>query len=199
MFKIIAAVVMGEKMMIRFLLAITLSVGLAALMVEQASAEQRGVGPSWKVEGETLRVKQGINMTWTINHQDVENRARPKTTGFWFRVNRWNNLGTCYVGKEMIAGTIWKPIEDRANVVWRFSDESTLRAELIEEMVCAVRRPATGLDYGTWSARWKVTGGSGRYAGAMGVSEGSGTFDQLWDDRHSESASYAGGYNIYFD
>ena len=188
-----------EKMMIRCLLAVTLSIGLAALLVVQASAEQRGAGPSWKVEGETLRVKQGINTNWTINHQDVGNRARPKATGFWFRVNRWINLGSCYVGKEMFAGTIWKPIEDRANVVWRFSDGSTMRAELIEESVCSVRRPATGLDFGTWSARWKVIGGSGRYAGATGVSEGSGTFDQLWDDKHSESASYSGRYNIYFD
>jgi hypothetical protein len=186
-------------MMIRYLLVMTSSIGLAALMVVQASAEQRRDGPSWKVEGETLRVKNGNELTWTINHQDVQNRGRPKTKGFWFRLDRWDDLGPCFVGKEMYAGTIWKAREDRADVSWRFSDESTLRAELIDETVCVVKRSATGLDFGTWSTRWKVTGVSGRYEGATGVAEGSGTFDQLWTNKDSQSSSYEGSYKIYFD
>ena len=121
---------------------------LASSLVD---AEQRGTGPSWKVEGETLRVKNGNELTWILNLQDVQNQGRPKTNGFWFRLDDWDNLGRCFVGKEMHVGTTWKAKEDRANVIWRFSDESTLRSELIEETVCVVKRPAIGLDFGTWS------------------------------------------------
>jgi len=172
---------------------------VAAMTAGHVLAGERGTGLSWKVEGVRLDAKRGTEMTWTINIQDVENRGRPKTTGFWFRVNRWISLGECYVDKEMFFGTRWKPIEDRANIVLRFSDGSTLQAELIEETVCVVKRPATGLDFGTWSTQWKVTGGTGRYAGATGIAEGSGAFDELWSDRYSDSASYDGSYRIYFD
>ncbi|MEK9823774.1 MAG: hypothetical protein VW840_16525 [Gammaproteobacteria bacterium] len=181
------------------IIKMVLLIGGAALAVTQAFADQRGAGPSWKVEGDTLRVKRGIEMTWDINIQDVENRGRPKTHGFWFRVNRWTNLGVCYVGNEMFVGTRWKPNEDRANASWRFADGSTLQTELIEETVCSVKRPAIGLDFGTWSNRWKVVGGSGRYKGVTGIAEGSGTFDELWDSIDSESASYTGSYKVQFD
>ena len=179
------------KILATKLALILLLIGASSVLAAQPNSLE------WKVEGQSLKVKDGSTWTWLYNDlQSNFGGNGPTFTGVWRQLDGWDNLGQCFVGNE--SGTQWLRQNSRAMQTATFADGSTLTMTLIrdESPSCEIDVVGSELNKGIWNVIWNIESGTKRFSGVTGKLVGTGTYQFLFRDTDIRHASYVGVYKL---